>query len=138
VATCGDTAQLAAAVGDLAQRIALEKPVASVRCSTHVGSSDYQLTAAAVSATVAGYDSIVVALQRELHASPSDSQLRDRFRLTPREIDVVRLLVTGMPNDEIAARLARSRYTVRRHTEKILAKLDVRRRAQVGVRLAEM
>lgn len=48
--------------------------------------------------------------------------------LTPRETDVVRLLVQGMTDSEIAATLYISVRTVENHVAHILAKLDVRTR----------
>ena len=50
-------------------------------------------------------------------------------RLTPRELDVLRLVAAGETNKAIAGRLARSEKTVDRHVSNILAKLDVPSRA---------
>jgi predicted ATPase/DNA-binding CsgD family transcriptional regulator len=49
--------------------------------------------------------------------------------LTPRELDVVRLIAAGLTNREIAERLVLSDHTVHRHVANILRKLDVRSRA---------
>lgn len=48
-----------------------------------------------------------------------------RFNLTPREMDVLRLLTRGMQDKDIADELFISRHTVMRHVSHILAKLDV-------------
>jgi DNA-binding response OmpR family regulator len=64
-----------------------------------------------------------------------DDALRERFGLTARQVDVVRLLGEGHTNAEIAERLGVSFYTVRTHTEHILAKLGVSSRAAVGALL---
>ena len=45
--------------------------------------------------------------------------------LSPRELEVLRLLATGGSNREIAARLVISEHTVARHVQSILRKLDV-------------
>ncbi|HEU0113662.1 MAG TPA: helix-turn-helix transcriptional regulator, partial [Thermomicrobiales bacterium] len=50
--------------------------------------------------------------------------------LTPREIDVLRLLAAGQSNREIGERLFISPATVARHLANLYAKLDVRSRAQ--------
>ena len=45
--------------------------------------------------------------------------------LTPRELDVLRLVAQGMSNTEIAQRLVLSEHTVHRHLANILRKLDL-------------
>ena len=64
------------------------------------------------------------------------SQRADRPELTPRELEVLKLLVTGLTNREIATVLGNSENTVRNHTISIFAKLDVSDRAEaVGAAL---
>jgi DNA-binding NarL/FixJ family response regulator len=55
-------------------------------------------------------------------------------QLTPREVEVLRLLAQGLTNREIAARLIVSVGTVKVHVERILAKLGVSDRTQAAVR----
>lgn len=55
--------------------------------------------------------------------------LHRRYRLTRRELDVTRLLLTGKSNDEVALTLGISAHTARHHTERIFTKVDVRSRA---------
>jgi DNA-binding NarL/FixJ family response regulator len=50
--------------------------------------------------------------------------------LTPRELEILRLLADGLPQKEIARRLVLSPRTVARHIEHILGKLAVHSRAQ--------
>jgi DNA-binding NarL/FixJ family response regulator len=51
--------------------------------------------------------------------------------LTPRELEVVKLIAESHTNDQIAALLGISRKTVERHRENILAKLGMRDRVQL-------
>lgn len=53
--------------------------------------------------------------------------------LSPRELEVFRLLATGMTNSEIAANLIVGETTVKTHVTRILTKLDVRDRVQAVV-----
>jgi LuxR family maltose regulon positive regulatory protein len=50
--------------------------------------------------------------------------------LSPRELEVLRLLAEGLSNAEIAARLYLSVNTLRAHTSHIYQKLDVHSRVQ--------
>lgn len=58
--------------------------------------------------------------------------------LTPREVDVLRLLVQGQTNRQIAANLAISPGTVKVHVEHIIGKLSVSDRTQAAVRAIEL
>jgi NarL family two-component system response regulator LiaR len=57
------------------------------------------------------------------------------FHLTERELEVLRLMVDGLNNAEIAAELVVSRSTVKFHVSSILAKMNVTSRVD-AVRLA--
>jgi DNA-binding NarL/FixJ family response regulator len=51
--------------------------------------------------------------------------------LTPRELDVIRLIAEGLTSEEIAAALIISRKTVERHRANILEKLGMRNRVEL-------
>ena len=53
--------------------------------------------------------------------------------LSPRELEVIRLLAKGLSNAEIAEQLFLGETTVKSHIARILAKLDLRDRLQVVV-----
>jgi len=52
--------------------------------------------------------------------------------LTPRELEVARLVADGCTNPEIATELLVSVGTVNAHVHVILGKLGARRRAEIG------
>jgi NarL family two-component system response regulator LiaR len=57
----------------------------------------------------------------------------DRVRLSPREIEVAKLVAEGLSNKKIADRLLVSDKTVKNHIANIFAKLDISARAQIAV-----
>ena len=74
---------------------------------------------------------IVVALERRPPESAIEADLRSRFGLTRREAVVALLLAERLSNREIAAELSLSAHTARRHTEKVLLKMGLKRRTEV-------
>jgi DNA-binding NarL/FixJ family response regulator len=57
--------------------------------------------------------------------------------LTERELEVLKLIATGMNNNEIARRLELSSKTVRNYISNIFSKLQVADRAQAIVKARE-
>jgi LuxR family maltose regulon positive regulatory protein len=58
--------------------------------------------------------------------------------LTPRELDVLRLIAQGLSNREISERLYLALDTVKGHNRKIFGKLDVQRRTEAIARAREV
>jgi DNA-binding NarL/FixJ family response regulator len=59
---------------------------------------------------------------------------RDVVRLTPRELDVVRLVVAGRSNDEIASGLGIGSKTVETHLGRLFERLGVSSRTELAAR----
>ncbi len=59
-------------------------------------------------------------------------------RLSPRELEVLRLIGQGLSNQEISAKLFRALSTVKWHNQKIFDKLQVQSRTEAIVRAQEL
>ena len=114
--------------------------------SLRVGASGFLLKdatagdlVAAVRIVAAGEALLSPSVTRKLIEEFARQPRRDRPRpdrlagLTPREVDVVRLIARGLSNQEIAKALVVAEQTVKTHVGRILTKLDLRDRAQVVV-----
>jgi DNA-binding NarL/FixJ family response regulator len=93
----------------------------------------------AVRVVAAGEALLAPSVTRRLIAEFAARQHGDRPRpaalnaLTPRETDVLRLIARGHSNQEIADELVVAEQTVKSHIGRILAKLNLRDRAQAVV-----
>jgi DNA-binding NarL/FixJ family response regulator len=90
-----------------------------------------ELTAASLADTLVRVDHgeapVPASLARGLLSrlrSVESEPIRRQFLLTPRELEVLELLVEGLSNKEIARRLSMSEHGVKRHVGAVLAKLN--------------
>ena len=103
----------------------------------HTNTASYQVRGSFLGRELLGAERrIAISLERLPPDTPlSDRALQERFGLTPRELEIAKRLAHGQSNKEIALACGISLHTGRRHTEKILNKLGVRSRSQIGPRL---
>lgn len=97
--------------------------------------ADGATLAAAIGALARGLLVISPGLTATL-APRDQSPLPLADELTPRELDVVRLLAEGLPNKLIADRLGISEHTVKFHVNAILGKLGAHSRTEAVTRAA--
>jgi len=85
-------------------------------------------------------DAIQQALERDAAARKEGAEIKDllnRFdSLTPREREVLDLVVTGLPNKQIAARLGTSEITIKQHRHQVMQKMQAHSLADL-VRMGE-
>lgn len=78
---------------------------------------------------------VLALLEPEWPARMSSPLMRSRYGLTPREVQVARLLADGCTNAEIARVLQISRHTALRHSERVFDKVGVHSRARLAAML---
>lgn len=91
---------------------------------------------AAVRALAAGHGAIDAATTRRVIAEFSRRRAAPQppaHDLTPREVEVVRLLGEGLSNEEVGARLVIETATVKSHLTRVMTKLGTRDRLQTVV-----
>jgi DNA-binding NarL/FixJ family response regulator len=75
-------------------------------------------------------DAFALALEELASSPPGAPPSHNTYELTERELEVLRLLVSGLTYGEIAAHLTLSFHTVHAHVRSIYAKLSVKSRNQ--------
>jgi ATP/maltotriose-dependent transcriptional regulator MalT len=84
---------------------------------------------------------VVKEVQVVVPASPvfsRDEGAVERLGLTPRELEILELIASGLSNREIAERVSVSENTVKTHSSRVLDKLGARRRTQAVQRGKEL
>lgn len=95
----------------------------------------YELRASSYAEDSATRAMLLVAVDRRTPIVRSEQELRALFGLTRAEARVALLMARALSNNEIAQTLIISPHTARRHTERILMKLQLRSRAEVAAKL---
>jgi DNA-binding CsgD family transcriptional regulator len=82
----------------------------------------------------AGIEELIAAITGTVRGRPRPgvAVTSDLERLTPREREVMALLLTGLGADAMGAKLGISANTVRTHLQNVLVKLDVNSRAEAA------
>jgi DNA-binding CsgD family transcriptional regulator len=96
----------------------------------------YRISASLVGDAGGGPAGVLVMLEPLFREPLPDADLRERFGLTGQELRVARRIAEGSSNEQVARLLGISAHTARRHTERVLAKLGIASRAQVGDRIS--
>jgi DNA-binding CsgD family transcriptional regulator len=139
--------RLAWSLGAVARRDAVRRhggepaaPAATRTLRVGAGATARTLTlrGALAPAWMLGRDPGVLVTVEAAAARPlTDGELRERFGLTARELEVARLVGEGLSNQALAERLGVSFFTARNHVERLLGKLGASNRAHVGALLRE-
>ena len=99
-------------------------------------SEHYRIKGSFIGLDIFGHGpSTLIALEKPAPDPLSDEALQERFALTRKEAGVLRLMLEGRSNEQIAAALFLSPHTVRHHGESIFHKLAVKTRTEAAVRV---
>lgn len=131
-----------AAARSLGEALALAEPGGFIRLFVDEGPPMAELLAAAAQHIRPGYvGRLLAAFQLEPKASRRPSSASDASSgaepLSPREIEVLRLIADGLSNQEIGRRLFLALDTVKGHNRRIFEKLGVQRRTEAVARARE-
>ena len=110
---------------------------ASLR-SVRIGTRTVQIKATLAPSWVLGRaPGVIVTIEAATSRAPDEAELKARYGLTARELEVARLVAEGLSNNAIADKLGVSFFTARNHVERLLAKLGADSRARAGAILRE-
>ena len=75
---------------------------------------------------------IMILIERIIERHDIDFQkVKDKFSFTNREMDVLRLICSGLTNREISERLCISEYTVKDHIKNVMEKMKAKSRGEI-------
>lgn len=103
-----------------------------------LGNLDPDSLGAALTAASHGFAVIeptLVSALAQVEAAQPEGQVE---ALTPREMEVLQLLASGLPNKTIASRLSITDHTVKFHVNAIMTKLNVQSRTEAVVRATKL
>lgn len=134
--TLRDTIAIAAAsVRDTCfSRIGTEPNAAAPAVDVYQSEGTYRISATVFDHSPLQADAAIlvsVAFCSATHPSSAVAIRPERYGLTKREVEVVRLLISRQSNREIAHHLGVSLHTARHHTENIMRKLGVASRSDI-------
>jgi len=110
----------------------------TLRRTLRTARNRYRLRASLMPRVVIDAHAALIHLRGYCVRMPSPKRLCTRLGLTEREAEVALLVAEGLTSKEIAARLALSSHTVRRHSERVLEKLGLHTRAGVALALIRL
>jgi len=130
------------AVRSLAQALAMAEPEGFIRTFVDEGAPMAELLKrmSAEGGRMKAYiDGLLSALEQEQVTHPSAFTLHPLVEpLSPRELEVLRLIAEGLSNDEIGKQLFLALDTVKGHNRRIYDKLQVQRRTEAVARAREL
>lgn len=98
-----------------------------------VNGQAYTLRGSLAPAWMLGRDpGVIVTVEATSTRTASDADLRERFGLTTREVEVARLVASGLSNQALAEKLGVSFFTARNHVERLMGKMSAMNRAHIG------
>lgn len=102
------------------------------------GAASYLVRGRAAAAIMEGIQSGLAGEHVVKLPAPVQGEMAERLNLTPRQKDVLRLLLENRPNKMIARELGISHHTVRNHIALLMRSLRVQRRKQIGRRARDL
>lgn len=119
------------AAASIVKEMALASSIRPVR-EVMIGDKSYRLEGRRLQTSTETTGPILLVHVEPLQPQlPSIDVIQSRFGLTRKEACVARLIAEDQTNEEIATELSISPHTARHHTERVLAKLDVKSRTKV-------